>query len=121
VQRRNAVEAVQQGRRVQGGFRRHGLERRIAAEPHACSASQPGAPGQGGAGQRAESECDQFGQVCVRPRARCPVAGTDPRSVVVGPRVGVGGEAEAPPFAEPIRIDEVHPAPDVAAEIERRE
>ena len=121
MQRRNTVEAVQQGRRVQGAFRRLGFGDRIVAEPLTRPPPPPGAPGQGGTSQRAEPESEQLGQMSLRRGARRPVAAAGPCRVAVARAVGVRGEPEAPSLPEPIRIDEVRPVTDVAAEIERGE
>ena len=57
----------------------------------------------------------------LRSGPRRTVAAADACRVVVRRAVGVRGEPEAPSLPEPIRIDEVRPVTDVAAEIERGE
>ena len=120
VERRYTVEAVQQGRRVQGAFRWHGSPY-IVAKALACPA-----PRRRRAGPRRRTPATP-----VRGRAARggvpPARGASPaycrrhvRVVVVG-AMGVRREPQAPPLSQPIGIDEARAVADVTAEIERGE
>ena len=103
-----------------------GQDPRSPARPRTGSlrAAPPGAPGQRGARQRAQSERDQLGQVAVSVRGRA--SGRAGRRAVAAWRRRLGGsvrrrERERQPASEVVRVDEPCAAAHVAAEVERGE
>ena len=125
MQRRDAREALQQGRRVQCALRRHrSAATDIAAEARAHPAAAPRRAGQarrrpGSRGRGRPIRADGR-----RARERCRLRRRRARSgscrIVAGWAVDVRGEAEVPALPELIRIHEPCAATEVAAEVERR-